>query len=264
MDNSITSQQRYINRILLVRKNYIDPKRIAMCHPRKSDAFILILNGSCKYRFSDGHRLEAMRGDILYLAKDSQYEMQVMERYDFIYADFYFDGDPNRQSDVFKPKDGQETENTFFRLLRKYAEEPDALAEIMELLYRIYQIVVRSRITTYLSNDVRAKIEKARAFISMNLTDPDLSVYALTKKIGMSEAYFRALFKELCGISPSRFITDQRLIRAKELLELRYLSLEEIARQCGFSSASYFCRVFKKSLGITAMEYCRMSQNDST
>ena len=71
----------------------------------------------------------------------------------------------------------------------------------------------------------------------------------------MSEVYFRKLFKSAIGVSPAKFMINCKTARAKELLSEDYLSLEEIAERCGFSSLSYFCRVFKSSTGMTPGEF---------
>ncbi len=255
MKKDIFKEQEYVQQLILVMKSYISQKRIPPCPPRRSDAFVYILGGSCRYDFEDGENFTAKAGDILYLAKDAVYKMDVYERYDFICADFFFACDTPRKSALLSPKDTREVENTFFKLLHRYAESPSNLSETMSLLYTVYSSAARSRETVYLSTDTRARILAARSRILLEFTSPDLTVSALAAEARMSEAHFRTQFKELCGSAPSVYINECRIARAKELLSLNYLSLEEIAESCGFSTASYFCRVFKKHLGQTASQY---------
>jgi two-component system response regulator YesN len=73
----------------------------------------------------------------------------------------------------------------------------------------------------------------------------------------MSEVYMRKIFKNKYGRSPIEYITSVRLMRARELIGYQFVSLEECAKQSGFSSLQYFSRVFKKEFGITPASYRR-------
>ncbi len=228
-------------------------RHIPLCRPRRSDAFVYILSGSCRYLFSDGYSFTVSAGDILYLAKDAVYEMNVLERYDFICINFFFDSDAPRQSDRFTPKDPALTENLFYRSWKKQTSGAP-LAEKMSLLYSVLSDVISSHQKKYLQNSARYKINEAITLISSS-SDESITVESLARHAGMSEVYFRKLFKSVTGVSPARFITDQKIKRAKELLELDYLTLDDVAERCGFSSLSYFCRVFKENLGMTPGEF---------
>lgn len=42
---------------------------------------------------------------------------------------------------------------------------------------------------------------------------------------------------------------------AKRLLDTADLTITELAMKCGMDNASYFCTLFKKSTGMTPMQY---------
>ena len=52
-----------------------------------------------------------------------------------------------------------------------------------------------------------------------------------------------------------RYLTHVRLECAKNLLNGTEKSIQNIAVECGFSSSSYFIRVFKTEIGITPLQY---------
>lgn len=83
-----------------------------------------------------------------------------------------------------------------------------------------------------------------------------LSDYAA--KRNMSLCWFTRLFKSQTGISPRKYITNLRLMRAKELLTTTKYSVKEIAELTGHQNQLYFCRIFKTYVGCTPTEY-RMS-----
>ena len=248
----ISQNELYIKSFEGIHKNYLEKRSIPFCRPRRSDGFVYILGGSCLYEFSDKRSFTASEGDLLYLSEGAVYKMDVLSRYDFICVNFYFESDDVRASDVYAPLDSAKSENLFYKLWR--GGSSSTLAEKMSMIYRIYTEILLSRRTAYLQGGAREKIAEAISLIS---GDPQAthSVTSLAKSAEMSEVYFRKLFKAVTGTSPARFMINCRVDRAKELLQEDYLSLDEISERCGFSSLSYFCRIFKESTGMTPGEF---------
>ena len=67
----------------------------------------------------------------------------------------------------------------------------------------------------------------------------------IAQAVNVSVRHLRRLFWQARRESPQTAFTRLRLERAMGLLSLSNLKLDAIARQCGFSSSSDFCRVFK-------------------
>ncbi|MBQ2891056.1 MAG: helix-turn-helix transcriptional regulator [Clostridia bacterium] len=224
---------------------------------RHSDAFVYILSGSCSYSFDDGRVFTVNQGDILYLAHNADYTMNIhTPSYRFIYCDFEFDGEDLRESNVYSLIEDSDSENLFRRLYKKYKTfSEDSFAECMSLLYTIYGIILRTQSKDHKKQSVEGKIGEAKEYIDTHFTDVAISVTALAEQTGMSEVYFRKLFKKQYNVSPSQYIISVRIKKAKQLLNYSFLTLEKCALQSGFSSVQYFCRVFKTITGITPSEY---------
>ncbi len=62
-------------------------------------------------------------------------------------------------------------------------------------------------------------------------------------------------FRALMNCSVMEYRTFIRISRAKELLSSTNLGLEDIASECGFSSANYLGLIFKKTVGISPSNY---------
>lgn len=71
----------------------------------------------------------------------------------------------------------------------------------------------------------------------------------------MSRTSFSNRFKILTGETPFNYITQWRLLQAKELLEEISLSVGEIAEQVGYQSEAAFNRVFKKRVFLTPLKF---------
>ena len=101
------------------------------------------------------------------------------------------------------------------------------------------------------------QLQRARDFINANLAcDPSISEVA--KVCGLSTNYFVRAFKQATGVPPYRWLTKQRIERAKELLQDPGRELAEIAQRCGFVDQSHFTRVFSRSEGYSPGRWRRL------
>ena len=83
----------------------------------------------------------------------------------------------------------------------------------------------------------------------------DWNLEQLSQIAGMSRTSFANRFKSLTGETPFNYITQWRLLKAKELLEESSLSVGEIAEQVGYQSEAAFNRVFKKRVLQTPLKF---------
>ncbi len=226
---------------------------------RDGDGLIFIRDGQCRYTFSDGTQFTAKKHDILYLANDALYRMEVdCENYSFFVVNFVLPVKETRKSTLFHPRDKDGAERLFARLCtRNDLQAPSAAAERLSLFYRIWSIALESTESHYIGGKAKATIEHAAEQIHESCYKKGLSVAELAAQAGMSEVHFRRLFARRFGISPARYIMRIRINRAKELMADSALSLADIAEQSGFTSESYFHRVFRSLCETTPAAYRR-------
>ncbi len=257
-ETDILKENFYIKKIINVIKNENRfTHKLLKVNSRHSDAFVYILSGSCTYSFSSGRSFTVAKGDILYLAHNSVYDMYInSDDYKFIFCDFEFDGPLTRKSDFYTPQDSSYCENLFRRLLSTYLNPDKAsFSESLSVLYRIYNVAVKSDTNKYLAPTAKNKIKLIKEYINVNFMNPNLSVKELAERADMSEVYLRKLFGAKYGIPPAQYITSVRIEKAKEFMRYPFLSLDDCALKSGFSSLQYFCRVFKKAVGVTPYKY---------
>jgi AraC family transcriptional regulator len=75
--------------------------------------------------------------------------------------------------------------------------------------------------------------------------------------VHLSPYHFSRAFKQSFGMPPHRYLTNQRIERAKSLLAARKLSVTEIGLDVGFSETSSFTSAFRKVTGETPTDYRR-------
>lgn len=81
-----------------------------------------------------------------------------------------------------------------------------------------------------------------------------LGVGDLAREAQISPAHLNRFFRQEYGISTMQYLYNWRLKVACRLLESPYLNISEVAAECGFSSANYFIRAFRKKYGTTPGE----------
>ncbi|SEM31116.1 MULTISPECIES: response regulator transcription factor [unclassified Butyrivibrio] len=67
--------------------------------------------------------------------------------------------------------------------------------------------------------------------------------------------YITKIFKKETGMSYKNYVIEKRLSLAKELLTESDYPIHDIAQYVGYDNYSYFTRLFKKSFGVTPIEF---------
>jgi len=106
-------------------------------------------------------------------------------------------------------------------------------------------------------DDDGERLARVLAWASENVTEP-LDVATLARRAMMSERTFNRRFRERTGTSPAAWITGERLLVARELLETTDLFVDEVARASGLGSATHLRSQFQRRFGQTPTEYRRV------
>jgi DNA-binding response OmpR family regulator len=124
------------------------------------------------------------------------------------------------------------------KLKERYSKNHDA--SVLELVHN-------QQDRAFLSNLVTA-IEK-------EMTNPDLDIDMLCKKVGMSRTKMYHKIKHISGQSPNEFIRSTRLKKAVSIMTTEDVLLTEVMYRVGIQTQSYFTKAFKKEFGETPSEF---------
>jgi AraC family transcriptional activator FtrA len=100
----------------------------------------------------------------------------------------------------------------------------------------------------------RARLGPLLDYLRAHLAE-EHTVAALAQRAGMGERTFLRRFEAATGMTPARWITAERLTRARALLEETAAPIEEIAVVSGFGTPTTLRHHFRKSLATTPGAY---------
>ncbi len=97
-------------------------------------------------------------------------------------------------------------------------------------------------------------VSRAGAYIKDHLYAA-VDLESVADYCGCSLSHLRHSFKKEKGISLVRYIQQEKIEKAKQMLHSTDYSAARISSQLGFCSESYFIQVFRKHTGVTPRRY---------
>lgn len=134
----------------------------------------------------------------------------------------------------------------------------DEVESIDEIIRHFLRII--DRLCASLDDRRSAKHTDLLEYINKVIRDtyqnPDCSLSSIAQQTNLSPAYVGRLYKHYTLRTIPEAILNVRMEQACRLLtENRDSTIEQIARQTGFSGGSYFSKIFRKEHGISPNEY---------
>ena len=146
------------------------------------------------------------------------------------------------------PQDKTEEINKIFFELSKNTEPALIFSNFLKLLYLLEKYKADA---SAVDSDI---VKMAVEYINENIKE-EISVDKICDSIHISKYHLSRKFKEKLGITIMQYILKTRLALAKSLLRATNKSISQISEDCGFSSISYFCRIFKEDTKMTPLKY---------
>lgn len=168
----------------------------------------------------------------------------------------------NHLNSLINPKDDY-VEGPFFYMT---SEMQNAVSKIFSTKYTgtFRKLFLQSQITellahffVHISNDKKEtiktsekeKLYNAKNIISNNIATPP-SLNELSKMIGLNNNKLKKNFKELFGVPVFKYLQNERLEKAQELLRNSEMNIQEVSWHVGYESVSSFSNAFLKKFGF--------------
>ncbi|MBQ7604526.1 MAG: helix-turn-helix transcriptional regulator [Clostridia bacterium] len=124
--------------------------------------------------------------------------------------------------------------------------------EAMSLLNHLHTLALPYLVRAKKGRDT--VLTRAIAYIKNNLSD-DFKMSDLARHCYVSESHLYHLFHDELNSSPLKIRNELRVMKAMTMIKNGETDLHEILAETGFSSASYFRKVFVEQAGMTMQQY---------
>ena len=230
--------------------------------PKISHTLLWFKNCSAKITDIDGNVLHVKQNQLAYMAKGIRYKVE------------FLDTDPKNEDTVvihFQMTDinGEDIAPTlvpeiciknvdlsFSKMIDNIANDFKnnivCVPELKSSIYKIFAAVCQHRKRKTAKNKYTC-IDQGIKLLEQN---SDMKINDIAKICGVSECYFRRLFKEYSGESPIDFRQHYRIEKAKQLLlSDEGLSIGEIAEELNFTDIYHFSKTFKKYNNVSPSQF---------
>ncbi len=143
------------------------------------------------------------------------------------------------------------------RVMTSDSDMTDLLRDSLIHLYLSEILIVIERQAIYFDRQVAIEIDIVDQVVEyiLNHHDQQISVTYLANMVHVHPSYLHRRFKKKTELTIQQFITRERIMACKKLLEETDENMLDIAIQVGYNSGSYFSYVFKQQTGLTSKEY---------
>jgi AraC family transcriptional regulator len=95
-----------------------------------------------------------------------------------------------------------------------------------------------------------SQVRRLGEYIQAHLGDP-MSISDLAEVAGLSASHFSRAFRQTFGLAPMRYVSIQRVQRAKELIMTARCSLADVGLACGLCDQAHLSRLFRRVVGAS-------------
>lgn len=225
----------------------------ALGKPKVSHTLLWFKNCLGKITDKSGHVLDIKQNSLAYMAKGIEYKVEFLgtnrECEDTMVIHFQLTNTLGEDiAPTLEPMVCiKSVELSHAMLIEEMAEEfkknivciPELKASLYKLLSAVCQYQKKKK--------TKNKYTCIRSGIQLLEQNSDMKISDIAEMCGVSECYFRRLFKEYSGETPMDFRQHYRIEKAKQfLLSDEGLSIGEIAEELNFSDIYHFSKTFKK------------------
>ena len=229
---------------------------------RGAYGLVCCISGSATYRFTNGEVLNVKEGDLLIIGKDSAYKIVLPKPFKHYTVNFDIHEEtsslPIKKDGYYKtsPQSFEEYKRAFKELTKSRELIGDELLDMSTVgrLYGILGTLVKDEEERTKERYEYRRLLPAKNYIEKNFSE-NITLEALAKIANMSITNFRREWKRIYKNTPHEYQDVLRFKKARALLTGGFKPIVEIAAECGFCNPSYFVRSFKKSTGLTPLEY---------
>ena len=125
---------------------------------------------------------------------------------------------------------------------------------ILKVIATLYRIGILSDSEEMFSSPAMQKVLPAITYINQNYSE-DINLDDISNMLGFDRSYFCRIFKSATGATFTEYLNFVRVCNAEKKLSKSAESILDISQAVGFSSVSYFNKIFKKYKNCSPSAY---------
>lgn len=257
-----------LSEVLAKGQNWYTRNNYYSCLGKPKPSHTLLWFKNCRAKITDkfGTCILAEKNQIAYMAKGIEYTVE------------FIDTSPEGDDSVvfhfqLKNSDGEEIAPTLspcvciksvdtamaldlISAAEEFNKNVVCIPQITAVIYRMFSTACKRQRQRVVSK----KYKYISEGIELMESNSDKTLNDIAQICGVSEGYFRKLFKEYSGENPVEFRQRHRVEKAKQLLLLDTHSIGEIADELHFSDIYHFSKTFKKYCGVSPNIYVKQNK----
>lgn len=257
------STEFFITEALAKGQNWYTRHNFYSCLGKPKPSHTLLWFKNCRAKITDkyGNEILAEKNQIAYMAKGLEYTVHFYDtapdRDDSVV--FHFQLTDNKEDDItptLSPKICiKSVDATLAFAMDGAAAEFNKNVVCLPIITAVIYQLLGAACQRQRQRIVSHKYQYIREGIELMENNSDKTLAEIAQICGVSEGYFRKLFREYSGENPIDFRQKHRIEKAKQLLLLDTHSIGEIAEELHFSDIYHFSKTFKKFTGISPQKY---------
>lgn len=128
--------------------------------------------------------------------------------------------------------------------------------DLFKQLLDFMLVKVNQMLETREEDSVRP-VRLAKQYIH-NHYQEQITLEEVSEYVGLTPAYFSVMFKKETEIGFAKYLINERIEGAKELLRETTLSVADICRKVGYNDSKHFTRLFEKNVGVKPAVYRKL------
>lgn len=251
-------------------------------HRHKFQEFALITRGYCVHVYR-GIEVPLIPGDVFLIEPEEEHGYEIQAPIELINCQFYPEklggecqklmrqmclqkkdsGSHSRQSRLDRQGilhlNMKERKDIEF-LLNSMMEEQENPQEDMAVMKAacLQMILIKFRRNqkrkaeqiSHYKDSKKEKIYEILSYMEENLTK-ELDVHRIAEEACWSVGYFRAVFKDVTGLTPTEYLNRLRILKSLEYMQKDGMNVSEAALRAGYLDPAYYSRLFKKIMGYS-------------
>ena len=219
---------------------------------RLTHGFIFKIKGSTDYYFAD-KKITLKEGEFIFLPKGSSFTYTTSPG-ESLYTSINFQATLGNPS--VRVYSTELCANAYY-IIQNFTEfwnfgTACEKHQCNAMLYDLLSCV--SRLEGFDSRDTwkTALITPAIEYLKYHIYDSSLKITKLHRLCGISDTYFRKIFRSKFSMTPQQYVSAQRIAHARSIIESGDCeSIKEVSEVVGYTDALYFSKVFKKICGFS-------------